>query len=295
MENVTTDSESEEEMEVELAGDANNNATLTVGFPSSTGATGSMEAASASCHSAQGHLLDNACSIPGGVDANPGMDNKAMDGVGNGEKTQEGLMQSIAIMQKLVLKKGLIDKPINKEEINELLGSEADLELPCAVETEAMETAVGRMEPPPKKSIIPKPKIKSKVSSRKDDNPIVGSESEVTIYKRAVQQVAPDLDAQIEQYISNVRKSSEDNRNKSSSFEELMDTSDESEPTLIPNNSIPGVVTAVHRQVVGAGSLNDPRFSSMQQELPVSQEEQLNQFLKDAEREVEGKALRSTR
>ena len=59
--------------------------------------------------------------------------------------------------------------------------------------------------------------------------------SKVTIYKRAVQQLAPEIGEQIDQFIAATRTATEvdcnktDSRKVSSSSEELMDTSDEIE------------------------------------------------------------------
>ena len=59
------------------------------------------------------NLGDQGKELPHTSDVNPGTDSN-----------QDGLMQSIAVMQKFLLKQGLIDKPINQEEVKQLLMSE---------------------------------------------------------------------------------------------------------------------------------------------------------------------------
>ena len=96
-------------------------------------------------------------------------------------------------------------------------------------------------EPPAMKSVVnvacPKKAVihNSKKGKTKEINPVISksSESEATIYKRAVQQIAPELEDQISQFISQVRSMGEseqqldNHRKESSSSKELMDISDE--------------------------------------------------------------------
>ena len=71
-----------------------------------------------------------------------------------------------------------------------------------------------------------------KVSSNKRPgrNPSMSSTSEVTIYKRVVQQLVPELEEQIDKFVNDTRKSldfDKNNRKVSTSSDEYLDTSDE--------------------------------------------------------------------
>ena len=175
-----------------------------------------------------------------------------------------GLMQSIAVMQKLMLKQGLIAKPFDDKELKELLQEEetdggGNTESPnCLNVSNTQEVLTSNQNQQiQQKSIIPNP-MTTGLNRLQGKNPVSNEadlakhcESEVTIYERAVKQVAPDLDAQIEHFINNIRKESGD-KNKSNSLEEFMDTSDECETALISLDCVSDPV---------AGGSKDPRFS----------------------------------
>ena len=171
-----------------------------------------------------------------------------------------GLMQSITVMQKLMLKQGLIAKPFDDKELKELLQEEeadgGNTESPnCLNVSNTREALMGNQNQQiQRKSIIPNP-MTTGLNRLQGKNPVSNEsdlakhcESEVTIYKRAVKQVAPDLDVQIEHYINNLRKESGD-KNKSNSLEEFMDTSDECETALISLDCVSDLV---------AGESKDP-------------------------------------
>ena len=130
------------------------------------------------------------------------------------------LRRSILIMQELMIKKGFL----TSDELNDVLGAE----------TEEMDL---RENPGPEQ--VWKTKTKGilvstgkAIESNESGNP--DNRSEVTIYRGAVRQVLPVTGDKIDKFLNNARES-EERRNISSSSEELMDTSDESE--LAANNS----------------------------------------------------------
>ena len=119
-------------------------------------------------------------------------------------------------MQNLIVEKGLI----SAEELSTLLQDPTS-------------------QTPPRKCETPKDRTKkNKAETGKDNNcqNSIASSSEVTIYKRAVRQIAPEFETQIESFIADVRKNGNAkekidttplSQKVSTSSEEMLDTSDE--------------------------------------------------------------------
>ena len=115
----------------------------------------------------------------------------------------------------------------------------------------------------------------------------LASMSDVTIYKRAVQQLVPGLEQQIDKYVQNVRKSVEvedqlNNQHKISSSLDNLNSSDES---------------ALANMRVFAGVAVLPKKGNGKVAAETSPEEQTDQLLLDVEQskarmlEIEGKKL----
>ena len=127
------------------------------------------------------------------------------------------LNKTLEVMQNYMMKKGIINSSMTTQELQNFLLKE--VEGTAAKNNSSKRT--NRIEP-----------IKCVVSGSNHGS----STSEVTIYKRAVRQLAPELEEQIDQFIADTRKSdvgipppANQTRKVSSSSEELMDTSDEIE------------------------------------------------------------------
>ena len=132
-------------------------------------------------------------------------------------------------MQKLMMKKGLIDTSMTMDELKMLIEEEDSNE--CAA-TNVDNTAV-TPTPAAKWKELPKP---SAVCNEKGKQinivPKLASHSDVTIYKWAVQQIAPDLQEKIDKFVSDTCKSVEMSQRKQSlSSDEFMDISDDTADT----------------------------------------------------------------
>ena len=128
----------------------------------------------------------------------------------------------MAIMQGFMVKKGLI----TDDELQSLLNES---------ESEMMDLEMHQQESPPTPTQTtekPKQNSRGKSKKRSETQKLPGNDlsstSEVTIYCRAVRQLAPQLEDQINNFITEVREkdSTDLSRKISSSSEELMDTSD---------------------------------------------------------------------
>ena len=95
------------------------------------------------------------------------------------------------VLRSFLVKKGLV----SEEELQNLLESE---ELDEEITFLSRSDKVSQEQPKQKNTPV-------KEKQGKDLNSL-SSGSDVTIYKRAVQQIAPQLGNQIEQYITNIRK-----------------------------------------------------------------------------------------
>ena len=187
----------------------------------------------------------------------------------------DSLIQSFALIQKFMLKKGLIDAPIDQNEMKQLL-MEEEQQTPRKGTKSSGNTA--------RKSILPEPRVKANAgNSIVNEMNINGNESKVTIYKRAIKQIAPEAEAQIEQIISNARaQGTIKGKNTSSSSEEFLDTSDECDVALIDTRYISGQQQqspAGKQDHAEAGGLKDPNYSSQPTLV-----RQADEFIKEAER-----------
>ena len=153
----------------------------------------------------------------------------------SGEETDEegnGRMnETLSLMQEFMVKKGVNNSTMTSRDLQRFLreerrktGTSEELTKEKEANCERQEEArvVGRKE-----------KEKTNAKKNKDrGNPIQESPSEVTIYKRAVRQVAnPDIYNQIDELVKSVRsnmvtKSGEKDSRKFSSSSEDMDTSE---------------------------------------------------------------------
>ena len=147
----------------------------------------------------------------------------------DGQKRSAELSKMLTIMQKLMMKKGLIDTSMTMDELEMLIEEEDSNE---CTKTNVGNTAV-TPTPAAKQKELPK---SSAVCNEKGKQinivPKLASHSDVTIYKRAVQQIAPDLQEKIDKFVSDTCKSVEMSQRKQSlSSDEFMDISDDTANT----------------------------------------------------------------
>ena len=166
------------------------------------------------------------------------------------DQNNSELQCSINLMQNFMIKKGLIDSSLNEVQILDLLQKDLDIEIQNDKTQETSTTAS-----PPKEKAVPRegnnPSPLQALDKHRADTQQkrqgtipnfnqTDSMSEVTIYKKAVKQLDPELDSQIECLLEQTRL--EARHKESSSSDELIDTSDEGindslllVPTLIPS------------------------------------------------------------
>ena len=138
--------------------------------------------------------------------------------------TDANLSRTVTMLQEILLKKGVM----TNEEMS-LIMDENGSTTQTQTNTEKEPIAVAsEKQPGPIKH-----NKKGKVMSKGRDVNSLASSSEVTIYRRAVQQVAPKIESRIDQFINEARQMSEQQKDQQrkilSSSDELMDTSDEIE------------------------------------------------------------------
>ena len=126
------------------------------------------------------------------------------------------LSQRMSKIQAFMVKKGLI----TDEELSQLLEDGDD--------QEPDQLPVRDVQPVQRASRLRDPLTKRKADPPGKEIASLASSSDMTIYKRAVQQIAPEFESQIDQFINDARKSQQ-GRKESSSSDELMDTSDEAD------------------------------------------------------------------
>ena len=165
------------------------------------------------------------------------------------EQSGANLRESINIMQNFMVKKGLIDTSLNEDQILELM--QKDLAEDHIVGTAADNQTVSTGKKKSGGVTINQSPLQA-LDKRIADNPrkqpdqttgitaktanTVDSVSEVTIYKRAVKQLDPNLDEQIEQLLQQTRL--ENKWKESSSSDDFIDTSDETiNETLLPTSA----------------------------------------------------------
>ena len=203
---------------------------------------------------------------------------------GNPVTPSKELMQSLNMMQNFMLKKGMIDKPMDITEMMELAQTEEPVTINRLIEevNKPNKQVNGGKNPSVNKC---KGKIHGKTQYKQPENQIANAlnsaehcESEVTLYKRAVRQVAPNLENQIDSFINNIRNKvgkSAEHRKHSSSSDELMDTSNECESAaLIDNNSFVG----------DAGPSKDGHFNMSAHVEKTAEEQVADSFIWQAEK-----------
>ena len=214
----------EEEKSFELC---NNNAMATVNIP---------RPLPTSSQGSQSLRMGRVCNeLPNRCEPSPDQDNG---------KDKE-LTFTLSMMQKFMLKKGLINETMDMEEIEKFLNEPEEKADNQANKQLDQDNPVKnkRTEKTPQK---PSKTGRTVIVEHDNRIPCVNT-SETTVYKRAVPTVVPDMNLQIQQFISDVRNNANKEgsmRKLSNSSDETMDTSDELEPALImPNNFIAGETT----------------------------------------------------
>ena len=137
------------------------------------------------------------------------------------------VMERLELIQSFMVQQGLIDVNMTNKELRGKLEKQVK---PCKVPAEA--------------SPINNQRAKAKGQKEKPANRKTGkdlfsnsSTSEVTIYRRAIQQLSEEINDQIENYFSKIRVDTSDaNKRDSNSSEEAMDTSDETIENVVNKN-----------------------------------------------------------
>ena len=183
--------------------------------------------------------------LPSFLDEGPGTSG-CQTKAGNNEQ----LFKTVALMQSFMVKKGILNSSMSTEELEKFIEESGDIE--CANMNESRQKKAERG--PPKSKVVEACTNKDRRGKVQDNLsvsmgiPCLPSSSEATIYKRAIQQIAPELEEQIDTFINNARRQSQDrecegmgkkadvsNRKISTSSEEFMDTSDELEGGNVNN------------------------------------------------------------
>ena len=194
--------------------------------------------------------------------------------------------KTFLLMQEFMLKKGLIAPGMNEIELQEFLAKEQTGENPtCTTILASNKRNATDMDA----GITSKNRRETPVIGRADT---ISSASEVTIYKKAIRQVDPELESKIEQLLNNSRKqfseetdaNPSEKRKVSYSSDEMMDTSDE---TVELNNPFP--INSFTGNVSGLGQILEVvQPLAVQQEAvaglsKITPEEQAEQIIKDSE------------
>ena len=177
-------------------------------------------------------------------------------------------------MQAFMVKKGLLNKSMNQEELNSFLQEESvSLVTP-------VDHAIGIQVDQNKTAQAPREPKKNVVKGKSKHLPSLASSSEVTVYKRAVEQAAPELDKQITDYITSVRLTTDQlpvtPRKDSSTSDELMDISDETDAN---SNLIADPMGAQQLNAGATVAVAGPSNKTSEK----TAEEQVNQIILDAE------------
>ena len=208
-------------------------------------------------------------------------------------ESEEELRETLGLMKQYMVEKGVINKKISTKELNDMLrrkdnpttqtGTLEDGEIEDQGQTVAIEEhRQGKAR-------------ETNRTSNKGRWPLHNTESEVTLYKRAVKLKTPDNSdkpqSQQEQLIDKLltqTRISEDNNRISSSSDEFMDISDESNDIDVnidvnKNNTLYSEtsddVVAPRRELNTA----QPQPDGREKEREMTNEEQADQLIKDAE------------
>ena len=194
--------------------------------------------------------------------------------------------KTFLLMQEFMLKKGLIAPGMNEIELQEFLAKEQTGENPtCTTVLASNKRKATDMDA----GITSKNRRETPVIGRADT---ISSASEVTIYKKVIRQVDPELESKIEQLLNNSRKqfseetdaNPSEKRKVSYSSNEMMDTSDE---TVELNNPFP--INSFTGNVSGLGQILEVVQPLAEQQEAVTglskitPEEQAEQIIKDSE------------
>ena len=158
------------------------------------------------------------------------------DGGSSDHGKDPALGRTLAILQSFMIKKGLINETMSQDEMEAFL-NEDDLPSNLASRSEPQQSPLQKVDQ------VAALQAKGKGKGKKSGKELLSqaSGSEITVYKRAVHQLAPPgLEDKIDQFVSETRKSVEKNltnanpdtsRKVSGSSDELMDISDETTDT----------------------------------------------------------------
>ena len=241
--------EDEDELNTRL-GCSNNNATVTE-------EQSAKRSTSSNCATKEMPLKP-----PGRVDSSPA-------GEGNPNKSGLDLAQTFCLMQNFMLQQGLINKSLNEAEVKEFLDKSMTGDTGEAADKGHREGTRNVNKDKAAAQKMPKKGVKGKETNK--SVPVIPREveSEMTIYKRVIPQVQlgnnnktinndVGLPAdQIENFIEEVRHNM--NQRKVSSSDEMMDTSDESNNTML-HDSMNFLGAELNEALPGRS--DDPRFSN---------------------------------
>ena len=219
--------------------------------------------------------VDAAMALPQSIEMEPGKicdEGPSTSTVTGNTRNDRNLEQTLNLVQAFMLQKGLIDKSLTEEEMQDFISSGGMPE----VTSEKVPKQDSK-----KSSVKGKKRVSNKATGENIRNmPRVSflpepNNSETTIYKQAISQDKPSMDCQIEQFISQVRNDTLQ-RKVSSSSEEFMDTSGESVHAMILDTSV----------IAGAaGGIQDESHKGIgSQEQTANSELQANYIIKEAER-----------
>ena len=194
---------------------------------------------------------------------------------------EEGMRDTLKMMQDYMLKKGLIMPDMNDQQLQEFLHKESN-STDQGTENETNSAQVMKSKVTNKRMPAQQPIGKDNLSS---------SASETTIYRRAVRQINPNLEAQIEDLLNRSRTeiAVDDLRKVSYSSDENMDTSDEG-VEITDNNVINSFTGNPQGATSAAVQIEEPRPGPSHEPMTVNKkdrnkmsEEQAQQLIKEAE------------
>ena len=130
--------------------------------------------------------------LPNTNEAEPGTSTGITDA-----NRQPNLQRTVAVLQNFMVKKGLI----TNAELQELLESGDIEEIEATFQPINQPANTREIQPP----LTPQRDRRSNITPGKDLHSLASS-SEVTIYRRAVQELAPEMESKIEKFIGDVRR-----------------------------------------------------------------------------------------
>ena len=195
------------------------------------------------------------------------------------------------MMQAFMVKKGLIDSSLNEEEIKEFLQTSDLTEVSPAPPVEKVDTSSNQgSKTKERHSTSPLEMLervqnarprgkKSLLTQAYPDNA-----SEVTVYKKAVRQLNPELDLQIENLLQQTHLESNGNRKESSSSNEFLDTSDKgiNGNLLITQQRL--TESQYHFPIISDARVQQPSLTVKEKTTQPSAQEQADKMVLNAER-----------